>query len=835
MARDLSLKVNLQALDNATKPMRAVLGGAQGLGRALRDTRDELKGLQTQQRDVSSFRALKGESERTGTAMQANRDKIRQLSQALASTTTPTRALTREFQSAVRQGQALKQKHAEQQRELQGLRTRLSEAGISTRNLAGHERDLRNRISQANEQMGQQEARLKRLADQHRQLAKAKESYEKAQGLAGSMAAVGAGGLAAGSGILYTGARMMAPQLAAQEQGSMIAAQGGEGTARAGQYTGIIQGIRADGLSGDIAVIGAAVAAVNSTLGALGDISDTELKRASRKALDLAAVLGGDVAQHVQAVGILMQNGLAANSDQAFDLLTRGLQRVSTQMRGELPDILEEYSTHFRNMGFSGQEAMSLLVDMARQGRYALDKTGDAVKEFSIRGSDMSKTSKEAYESIGLDAQKMSDMIASGGAGARQALQQTAKGLLAIKSPADRANAAIALFGTPVEDLSVDQIPEFLKALTGSADHLGKVEGAASQLGDTLRDNLGGDVARLSGAWSDFNSSLMESQDGPLRDVIQDITGLVTGLKDWAAAHPQLAGGIVKTALGVGLLMAGMGGLTLALASVLGPFAMVRYGMMLFSGHGLILARTLTALGKTALPLVGKGLLFIGRALMANPIGLAITAIAGGAYLLWKHWDTLGPKFAALWEGIKATFSQTMDWFASLPARFAQLGANILQGLASGITSALGAVKGAITGAGEATIGWFKEKLGIHSPSRVFAELGGYTMAGLEQGLQAGEKGPLAQLAGTAKRLAQAGALSLGVSAGLPAMAVDNRPPLAAGGAPAAAAAPVSISITVQAAPGMDEAALARLVAQEVQRITRQQQARGRSRLTDLE
>jgi hypothetical protein len=42
-------------------------------------------------------------------------------------------------------------------------------------------------------------------------------------------------------------------------------------------------------------------------------------------------------------------------------------------------------------------------------------------------------------------------------------------------------------------------------------------------------------------------------------------------------------------------------------------------------------------------------------------------------------------------------------------------------------------VKGAITGAGEATIGWFKEKLGIHSPSRVFAELGGFTMAGLHQ------------------------------------------------------------------------------------------------------
>ncbi|MFU1925356.1 thiamine pyrophosphate-dependent enzyme, partial [Klebsiella pneumoniae] len=32
---------------------------------------------------------------------------------------------------------------------------------------------------------------------------------------------------------------------------------------------------------------------------------------------------------------------------------------------------------------------------------------------------------------------------------------------------------------------------------------------------------------------------------------------------------------------------------------------------------------------------------------------------------------------------------------------------------------------------------------GIHSPSRVFADLGGFTMAGLAQGLGAGQAGPL--------------------------------------------------------------------------------------------
>lgn len=184
----------------------------------------------------------------------------------------------------------------------------------------------------------------------------------------------------------------MAPQIQTQEHASVIAAQNGEGAASGGRYSRIIQDINAAGVSRDLARISEAVAGVRSTLGALGAVGDEELTRISRKALDLQTALGGDMTEHIQMAAIMMKNGLARSSDEAFDLITAGMQRVSTQMRGEMPEILHEYSTHFRNMGFTGAEAMSLLVNMAQQGKFALDKTRDAIKEFSIRGSDMSKT-----------------------------------------------------------------------------------------------------------------------------------------------------------------------------------------------------------------------------------------------------------------------------------------------------------------------------------------------------------------------------------------------------------------------------------------------------------
>lgn len=855
MARDLKLEVLLSAVDKITAPLRSITRGSSATAQAMKASRDQLKQLQAQQRDISSFRTLKAATQQTEAAMAASQSKVRELAQAMAATSAPTKAMAADFRRAQREAQALKQKHGEQQRQLQELRGKLSAAGIGTRNLGEHERTLRQRVAETTGAIDRQAESLKRATKQQQLLSKAKEQYERTQGLAGSMAGSGAAGLATGTGVLYGAARMAAPQVAAEQQGALIAAQSGKGAAEAAQYAQVIRDIRGAGVGADMAAVGNAVAAVNSTLLTFGAVSATELDSATRKAINLATAMGGDVAEHVQMAGILMQNGLAKNSDQAFDLITAGMQNVSAQMRGELPEIIQEYSTHFRGMGFSGSEAMSLLVAMAKQGKFALDKTGDAIKEFSIRGSDMSKASVEAYEQLGLSAEQMSTAIAGGGEGARKALQQTTKGLLAIKDPAERANAAIALFGTPVEDLAVDQIPAFLQALSGSTDNLGKFAGAADQLGKTLNDNLAGDLATLSGAWGELNATLTDSHGSALRQVTQGITETLGSVRAWAKENPALASGLVKLVVGFGMLAAAGGALTLMLASMLGPFAMVRYGLAMI---GIKTLPLLSLLPKIALGVKAfSGALW---ALAANPVVLTIAAIAAGAYLIYRNWDKLGPYFAGLWAEIKAGFSGglagiaativnfsplglfyrafagVMSWFGvELPGKFTEFGANILRGLANGITSALGSVKTAITGAGDATVGWFKDKLGIHSPSRVFAELGGYTMQGLDQGLTAGQRGPLSTIAGMGKQLAAAGALSVGMGAGS-ALAIDNRPPLAAAGQGGGQIVVQGDTITIQiSGAGGQGDTLAREINRILDERERGKAARVRSLLADRE
>lgn len=877
MANDLRLKVLLDAVDRATAPLRQITEGGQETAKALKATRERLKELNGQQKDISAWRQQNAQARETALALEAARAKVKQMGQAMSTVDNPTKQMTAEFQAAIRATNALKQQQNQEQEALRQLQRQLGAAGIDTRRLNQHSRALRQELVQTNHTIEQQDAKLKQLAATQRKAAQAKAKLEKAQGRAGAMAGVGAAGVATGVGLGMAGAALLAPQVEVAQQGSAIAAQSGESSDRAGQYAQIVRNIRTDGVSTSVEEIGAAVAAAKSTLGSLGALSDKELDGAARKALNLAQVMGVDVSEALQMIGVMLQNKLAKNSDEAFDLVSAGMQKVSTQMRGEIPEILHEYSTHFRSMGFSGEEAMSLLVKQAAQGKFALDKTGDAIKEFSIRGSDLSKTSKEAYASIGLNAEKMSSAIAKGGPDAHQALLKTATALLKIKDPAERANAAIALFGTPVEDLAVDQIPDFLKALAGGTSALGDITGAADKMGKTFKDNLGGDLDKLTGTWSALIGSLVEGQNGPLRELVQTVTEVVGNVRTWVAANPELAASLAKGAVLLGVLIAGMGALTVAMASLLGPFAVVRYGLAMFTLKG---AGVLPVVGKL-ISILGGGLLTAIRAvsialwgLAANPVVLAIAAVvvalAAAAYLIYRNWDQVKLYFVNAWAEIKAGFSGGIagiltvlanfspigliyQAFAGvlnylgidMPARFTEFGGMIINGLVNGLSAGLGLVKDTISSLGESTIGWFKEKLGIHSPSRVFAELGGFTTEGLALGLDAGAKAPLAAVARMGDQLTQAGQFDLrgaapqvdagkALVADASALTLDSRPPIAAA-APKTYDSHDVYNLSFPVAPGMDPQAIARAVAAELDRREREKSARRRSALSDQE
>lgn len=849
MARDLTLKVVLNGLDRASKPFREAGRSAIGLGRDLKAARTELKGLQAQQSDISSFRALKGQTEQTGKAMQASRDKVRQLAREIGAAGVPTKALNQQYQRAIREATALKAKHSQQQAELQGLRGKLNAAGISTRNLSQHERDLKARITATNQAMAQQEARLKRITAQQQRLARAKQQYDQTQALAGSMAATGAGGLATGSGILYTGSRLLAPGLDFDTSMSRVQALtrlGGDSPELAalreqarqlGASTQFTAGNAADA-QGFLAMAGfnpQAIRAAMPGMLALAKAGDSELA-------DTA-----DIASNI-LTGFNLQAG---DMGRVGDVLVGAFTRSNTnlQMLGETMKYVAPVAAGV------GQDIETMAAMAGKLGDAGIQGSmgGTALRAIISRLAKPPKMAADALEQLGIkaaDAQgNLRDMPSI-----LTELYEKTKTL----GSADQAGYFKAIAG--------EEAFSALQVLTQQAGNgelqkfigtLRETKGEAEEVARVMGDNLRGDLKALGSAWEDLGIQISDQQNGPLRGITQGITKVIGSVKTWVAENPALASQLVKTAAGLGLVMAGMGGLTLAAASILGPFAMVRYGLSTMTIYGRGAFTALTFLGRTALPLVATGLKALAVAAMANPILAIITGIALGAALIYRNWDRIGPYFAGLWGEIKAGFSGGLSGIAAtiinfsplglfhrvfagvmgyfgieLPAKFTEFGGMIMQGLINGIKNAASSVKESVVGAASGAIDSFKSRLGIRSPSRVFAELGGYTMQGYGQGLLAEQSNPLSALQQIGSNLVAAGSQTIGGQ-----VAFDARGPLAAGSAAAQAApaAGATYNINIHAAPGQDANAIARAVAQELDKRERAKGARQRSALYDQE
>ncbi|TXF11933.1 phage tail tape measure protein [Pelomicrobium methylotrophicum] len=255
-----------------------------------------------------------------------------------------------------------------------------------------------------------------------------------------------------------------------------------------------------------------------------------------------------------------------------------------------------------------------------------------------------------------------------------------------------------------------------------------------------------------------------------LTDIVQTMKPVVLGMAEWAKAHPALIKGAVGLAVGI----AGVKVATLSLSWALNffvksPLASVAVAWQTLAARAAIgraaliagasplraiaaaaglsggaIARLGAALvwfkgaATAALMAVGRAVLWLGRAVLLNPIGLVLTAIAGAAYLVWRNWDKIGPLLGRVWDGIKSGFANAWEWLKGLPGRLLDIGQRIVGGLIDGIKSRLSAAGEAIKGLGQSVVSGLKNLLGIRSPSRVFAELGGFVAEGFAGGIGSG-------------------------------------------------------------------------------------------------
>jgi phage-related minor tail protein len=217
---------------------------------------------------------------------------------------------------------------------------------------------------------------------------------------------------------------------------------------------------------------------------------ETAVKGVTARVMEYTQITGEDATAATRAVGQMLKTGLAKNAEEAFDILVRG-QQLGINKAEDLLDTFNEYGTQFRKIGVDGPLALGLMNQALQAGARDSDIAADAIKEFSIRAVDGSKTTVDGFKSLKLNAESMQKQIAGGGAGAAKGLDAVLDKLRAVKDPAERSRIAVELFGTQAEDLG-DALYAMdpSSAIKGLGDLKGAADAAGTALGDTASSKI---------------------------------------------------------------------------------------------------------------------------------------------------------------------------------------------------------------------------------------------------------------------------------------------------------------------------------------------------------
>ena len=242
-----------------------------------------------------------------------------------------------------------------------------------------------------------------------------------------------------------------------------------------------MQNIYAQNLGDDFADVADGLAATQQA----SDLAGDALERATAAGFMLRDTFNYDISESARAASALMKN-FDIDAEEAYGLIATGAQNGADK-NGDLLDTLNEYSPQFSALGLSADQFLGTLVKGADAGLCSIDRVGDAVKEFNIRAKDGSDTSRAAFESLGMNADKMFAAFAAGGDTAEAAFFDTVEALNNIDDPLARNAAGVALFGTQFEDLEAGVLPVLASIETAAYD------GAAAlqQINDVKYNDLG--------------------------------------------------------------------------------------------------------------------------------------------------------------------------------------------------------------------------------------------------------------------------------------------------------------------------------------------------------
>ena len=470
------------------------------------------------------------------------------------------------------------------------------------------------------------------------------------------------------------------------------------------------------------------------------DTGDVEkgLTTAKNKALAFgdvlkANVLGGVIVDGVKKLGSAIKNMSGAFIESAADV--KAEESAFKQTFGDLGDAASEAIGRVADSSGILQTRLNTLG--SKIYAFARSSGGDATESMSLmeRALQAAADSAAYYDTSVEQATETLQSFLKG-----NFENDAALGLSATETT--RNAAAMELFGQKYNDLSEIQKQQTLLKMVEDSQKLSGAMGQAAREADGWENVTG----NLSEAWRQFQANVGTPFLESLIPVIQDITEAFQEWMnnvDWDKFSQKITD-FVTTILDNGdtiiSVVAGIGAGFVAW-NVASMISGVVKAIQAYQA-----ANEGATIAQAALNLV----------MNANPIGIVITAVAAlvaAIVALWNTNEDFRNAIISAWGKIKDTISSAVNaisafftekipnaiqsvisWFTSIPNKFKDIGSNIVRGLWDGIKSMFTWIKDKISGFVGGIVSSVKGLLGIHSPSKVFAGIGGFMAKGLGEG-----------------------------------------------------------------------------------------------------
>ena len=652
MSNNLRLEVLLKAVDQATRPFKAIQTASKSLSGDIRTTQQSLRDLNGQASKIDGFRKTSAQLAVTGQSLEKAKQEAEALAVQFKNTERPTAAQARVLESAKRAADGLQTKYNSLTQSVKRQQAELGKAGINTRNLTNDEHRLKNNISETTAQLNRQREALARVSAQQAKLSAVKSRYESGQKLAAGARNVGVAGVGVSTAGVVAGGAVLKPgfdfslknsELQAvlgldKESPEMKALKGqartlGDNTAASADDAAAAQIIVAKSGADKDGILAQTPAILNMSLANKETMEDNaKLLIGTKSAFGLA----DDKATHIADVISMTMNKSQATFAGLSDSLTYVAPvakdaGVSLEETAAMIGALHDANITGSMAGTGSRAVLSRL--QAPTG-----KAYDAIKELGVKTMDSKGNTRPIFSIL----KEMQASFEKNNLGTGQ-----------------RSEYMKAIFG---EEASSSASILMAAAASGKLDNLTRTiknsDGKTEELVKVMQDNLGGDFKEFQSAYEAVGTDLYDQQEESLRKLTQTATKYVLQLDGWIQKNKGLA----QT---IGIIAGG----ALGLIAVIGGIGLIAWPVI--AGINAIIAAA-GVLGAVFTTISGGVIAAIGA--ITWPVVAVAAAVVAGALLIRKYWEPVSAFFAGVVEGLMSAFAPVGEMFAPLAPVFEGLG-----------------------------------------------------------------------------------------------------------------------------------------------------------------